>query len=379
MTSRSARSGAESTIAMKGAGYYSARTKGAKDVIDNAAPLVLDVIARMDIAADAPAAFSVADFGAADGGTSLELMGLIVGAVRARALRRPVTLTYTDLPRNDYSALFRNTQGMSNAGTFLRPYDDLYVFASGTSFYQQILPDAALDLGFSATAMHWLSGAPGVISGHVHAVGARGAEREAFAARGAQEWEAILLHRARELRPGGKLVLVNFGIDEEGRYLGNTVGANMFDIFNELWAALIADRIITAEEYRNTNFPQFYKTVAEFAAPFDDADGPVRAAGLALEHIETRVVSCPYAAEFRANGDLDAFAPAYIGTLRSWSETVFKNGLDAARPAEERQAIVDRFYDSYERRVRDEPEAHAMDYVHIYMVIGKADSSPSRG
>ena len=31
-------------VAMRGGGYYSAVTKGAKDVIDNATPLVLDAI-----------------------------------------------------------------------------------------------------------------------------------------------------------------------------------------------------------------------------------------------------------------------------------------------------------------------------------------------
>ena len=34
-------------VAMKGSGYYSAATKGAKDVIDGATPLVLNAIRKM--------------------------------------------------------------------------------------------------------------------------------------------------------------------------------------------------------------------------------------------------------------------------------------------------------------------------------------------
>ena len=34
-------------VAMMGGGYYSAATKGAKEVIDGAAPLVLEAIRRM--------------------------------------------------------------------------------------------------------------------------------------------------------------------------------------------------------------------------------------------------------------------------------------------------------------------------------------------
>lgn len=52
----------------------------------------------------------------------------------------------------------------------------------------------------------------------------------------------------RELTPGGRLVLVNFGKDEAGRYLGNTGGINMFDTFNTLWQRFAAEGVITGEE-----------------------------------------------------------------------------------------------------------------------------------
>ncbi|MFQ5773680.1 MAG: hypothetical protein ACE5GS_04110 [Kiloniellaceae bacterium] len=364
--------GTSPAIAMKSGGYYSARTKGAKDVIDNAAPLVLQALEAMDIADDLDRCFAIADYGSADAGTSLELMGTTVAAVRARAPRRPICLTYTDLPGNDFSQLFRNTQGTGDAGDFLVGHDNLYVFASGTSFYRQIFPNNSIHLGFSATALHWSSTTAGRISNHVHAVGARGPERAAFAEVGMRDWETILLHRAAELTPGGHLVLVNFCIDEEGRYLGNTGGVNMFDTFNELWAELRDEGVITAEEYGDTNFPQFYKTVEEFCAPLNDKDGPVYAAGLRLEHVETRVVPCPYKAEFLRHGDAGAFAPALVGTLRSWSETVFTSGLDPARPRAQRREIIDRFYRNYEERVRADPDGHAMDYVHVYMIISEA-------
>ncbi len=369
---QAAKADGDLAISMKSGGYYSARTKGAKDVIDNATPLVLQALGDMAIPDDAGRPFAIADFGCADGGTSLEMMGKAVGAVRQRAPHRPITVTYADLPGNDFSQVFRNAQGVGGAGDDLTGYDRLYIFGSGTSFYRQVMPSGTLNFGFSATAMHWSSRLAGTISNHLHAVGAQGAERDAFTAVGMKDWETILLNRARELELGGRLVLVNFCIDEEGRYLGNTVGANMFDVFDELWAAFRDEGVITAAEYRNTNFPQYYKTVEEFCAPLRDSGGPVHAAGLRLEHVETRVVPCPYKAAYLADRDANAFAPAYIGTLRSWSEIVFMNGLDPARPLAERQAIVDRYYDRYEALVRKVPDDHAMDYVHIYMIVSKA-------
>ena len=62
----------------------------------------------------------------------------------------------------------------------------------------------------------------------------------------------------------------------------------------------------------------------------------------------------------------------YIPTLRSWSEAVFVNGLSGERPQEEKNQIVDQFYQRYEDRVADNPDGHAMDYVHCYLSMEKA-------
>ena len=97
--------------------------------------------------------------------------------------------------------------------------------------------------------MHWLSGKPCDLSNHIHMVGDKEKEQDIFSQFGKQNWETILLHRSRELKPGGRMVLVNFGIDEEGRYLGNTSGINMFDTFNEIWKEFLEDGRITEEEY----------------------------------------------------------------------------------------------------------------------------------
>lgn len=360
-----------SSVSMKGGGYYSLHTEGAKHVIDNTAELALSALEDIDLSR-AGRPFQVADFGAADGGTSVDLVRKLVARVKARDPDREVCITYTDLPRNDYSALFTMLSGeRPDVTSYLAEHAGVYAFAAGTSFYRPIFPSGSLDFGFSATAMHWLSGLPGRITDHVHAVGADGAELEAFRAHALKDWDTILLERAREMRPGARLVMSNFCIDEQGRYLGNTGGVNMFDTFNALWREMAEEGSITEAEYRATAFPQFYKTVEEYCAPLTDPASPVHSAGLRLVSAETRVVPCPYAARFAAAGDPDAFAVSYVPTLRSWSETVFMSGLDPDRPPDERQALVDRFYQAYVERVRRSPQGHAMDYVHIYMVVAK--------
>lgn len=357
-------------MAMKGAGYYSRATVGAKHVMDNAAGLILDALDRRPPADDG-SVFTMTDMGAADGGTSLDMVGRVLGRVRELAPSRPLRMIYTDLPRTDYSALFHIVHGMTETPTYANDLENLFIHASATSFHRQIVPTGTLDLGHSATASHYIGEVPCAIEDHLHMTGATGATRAAFQARGAADWDNFLVMRARELQSGGLLALFNFGIDEQGRWLGQTGGVSMFDTMNDLWKGMAHEGAITEDEYRATNFPQVYRTVEEFTRPFAPG-GAAAEAGLLLEHAETRVVACPFAADFRQHGDAAAFASAYIPTIRSWSEPVFLAGLSENRPADDRNRLVDMFYDRYARRVAASPDGHGMDYVHCYLICRKA-------
>jgi hypothetical protein len=145
----------------------------------------------------------------------------------------------------------------------------------------------------------------------------------------------------------------------------------MFDTFNALWQRFGAEGAISNEEYLGMTFAQYYKTVDEFTHPLSDPASPVHRAGLRLEQCETRVVPCPFAAEFREHGDPVRFAREYIPTLRSWTESTFFGALSPTRALEAREAIVDRYYDAYEALVRENPAGHGMDLVHVYMTIAK--------
>ncbi|HRD75345.1 MAG TPA: SAM-dependent methyltransferase [Hyphomicrobiaceae bacterium] len=357
-------------MAMKGAGYYSKATTGARDVINLAVPLIVGAIERMGLADDA-ASFRAADLGCADGGTSVGMWRTVLGEVRRTYPTKPIEITYTDLPRNDFSQLFRMIHGQTDVQSYYGEIPDVYPFASATSFHQAIFPRASMNLLFSATASHYISKVPGPISDHVHMVGASGAERAAYEKIGRVEWERFLNLRARELVRGGRLCFLNFGIDSKGRYLGHTGGPSMFDTFNLLWRRLAESGRITAEEYRNTNFPQVYRTASEFTAPLRDEGSQVYRAGLRLEHVEERHLECPYAVAFKAHRDAARFAREYIPTLRSWSEPTFASGLSASRPPAERAAILDEFFGSYERLVAEKPDGHGMDYVHVHLICRK--------
>ena len=143
-------------MAMKGAGYYSRATIGAKHVMDNAARLVLDAVDRMQLKDDG-SVFRATDMGAADGGTSLALWGQVLSKVRQQAPSRAIEMIYTDLPRNDFSQLFQIVHGLTDTQSYLSDVSGVHVMASATSFHEAIVPAGTLDLGFSATASAPLS------------------------------------------------------------------------------------------------------------------------------------------------------------------------------------------------------------------------------
>ena len=259
------------------------------------------------------------------------------------------------------------------AHAYQNSYENVFVHGCGTGFHQQLMADASLCLGFSATAMHYVSEKPCEIEDHVHMVGATPEERAKFSAQAAADWERILLARAAELAPGGRFICLNFGIDEKGRYLGHTGGQSMFDNFTRHWRAMRDEGRITKQEFIRATFAQHYRTVEEFTAPFDDPSSAVRQAGLKLISVETRLTPCPYNALYReASTKMSSadYAASLIPTTRSWSETVFRTAL-ASRPEAEIQALLDAFYDDYEQQVAADPSGHAMDYIHILMAIEK--------
>ena len=102
------------------------------------------------------------------------------------------TITFTVLGCAAGSALAQQVQDP----LALQP--DVFTFGSGTTFYRQIFPDATVSLGFSATAMHWVSKLPLQIADHTHAVGANPQEKEILRKSALADWDTILLHRARE-------------------------------------------------------------------------------------------------------------------------------------------------------------------------------------
>ena len=93
-----------------GSGYYSDSILGCHKVICEAEPLVLDAIKLTSVKPGS--VFTIADYGCADGGTSMPLLYACVQELRKiHGDDLPINVVYEDQPVNDFKSLFLRLQG----------------------------------------------------------------------------------------------------------------------------------------------------------------------------------------------------------------------------------------------------------------------------
>src|SRR5262245_52140253 len=148
---------------MVGGGYYNVHSQQQ----DNANAVALPMLAAAAAGVTLPAPGQpvpgqpviVADYGASQGHNSLAPMRAVIATLRQRASPdAPIGIVHTDLPSNDFSALF--TLLAESPDSYLRGATEVYPSAIGRSFYEPLFPSGQVALGYSAIAVHWLTAAP---------------------------------------------------------------------------------------------------------------------------------------------------------------------------------------------------------------------------
>ena len=230
-----------------------------------------------------------------------------------------------------------------------------------------MFPPGTLNLGFSATASHYIGEnqhdrqprphgwRPGQRIGRLCRAGPGGLGKHA-------------VEPGKRFGRRRKLALFNFGSTKKD-VTSAQPAASACLIRSTSFGPRYGRRHDHDRRVLEHKFSTSYRTVEQFTAP-SSKRRPVYKAGLRMEHVETRVVECPYEVDFRSHGDAEKFAREYIPTLRSWAERPLRS-LSAERSPEECQEILDRYFDNYEQRVREHPTGHAMDYVHCYLIVEK--------
>lgn len=282
----------------------------------------------------------IADYGSSQGKNSLPPLRAAIQILRSRlGPARPISIVHVDQPANDFNTLF----GVLHSDPERYSLDDPNVFPSaiGRSFYEQVLPNESVHVGWSSYAAVWLSRVPMPVPGHFMGHASTGPVREAFDRQGAGDWKLFLSLRAAELRPGGRLVVVLPALNDEGR----TGFEPIFSHANEILAEMVAEGSLKAHERAQMVLGAFPRRRSQLLEPFG-SDRQFR--GLMVECCELFVLPDAAWLDYERDGNKEALISRHAAFFRS----IFVPSLAAAiDDVGRRNAFPDRLEDKLKRRL----------------------------
>ncbi|ODR10201.1 SAM-dependent methyltransferase [Mycolicibacillus koreensis] len=308
-----------------------------------------------------PQPIVIADYGAATGYNSMLPIGAAIDAIRERTrLEHAIMVAHTDLPDNDFNALFHTIA--DDADSYLQKDPATFSAAIGRSFYDQILPSNAVTLGWTSWAVMWLRTVPSELRDHVFvAYSTDDAARSAYARQATADWQNFLAFRGRELRPGGRLLVLTAAVGDDGEYgyqpLVEAILAGLHD--------LVGATLISTEEVRRMTIPIVVRSEKDLRAPFAPHD---RFEGLAIEHLEIFDAGDRFWSQYQRDQDTAAFGAQWAAFARASLFPALCVGLDGGRRDPRVSEFADRLEQAVAAKMAVTPEPVRIPLAAVVMV-----------
>ncbi|KAJ7390616.1 hypothetical protein OS493_024005 [Desmophyllum pertusum] len=351
-----------------GAGYFTSKFSISEESIKYITPGVIESIKSIPVKADK--AFTIAEYGCADGGTSMPLMHACVKELKnLNGNELEVHINYEDMPENDYKSLFYFSQGLlPGPSSYLADFPNVFVSATGTNFYHQCFPSGSVNFGFSCLAVQWLSRKPcNLTKALLYRFSEVPDEKNEFIRQAEKDWERFMLMRARELSKGGKLALIMMVDGEDCN--------NSFLLYNGLYKVmegLVKDNIFTEDEMKAMTIPEYFRTQDELIKPFMSDESPVRKAGLTLASLETKKFLFPETSLWQETGDAKLVARMITEQTRAWSNFMFLSALSDKRTSEEKSDILNEVFYRLESEYLHSLKDYMLSFWNAFMIIEKS-------
>src|SRR5262249_16668195 len=303
----------------------------------------------------------VADYGSSQGRNSLGPLGAAIGVLRERSgADRPICVVHTDLPGNDFSALFQIIA--NDPESYLQGDASIFPFAIGRSFYGSLFPPGSVTLGWSSWAVHWMRRAPAEVPDHIHhSRSAVVSVRLAYARQGAQDWQTFLALRGREFRPGGRLVILLIGLEEEGDFGWRPA----WDPLQSTLTEFVAEGVIAPAEHARMTIPTVGRSRSNLLAPFA-SNG--RFAGLEVVQLDTFAAPDPIWDGFQANGDAKALGLSWAAATRAFTGPTLAAALDRRAAGERAAAFGNRLETELAKRFAAAPVRMPSTLARVHLV-----------
>ena len=327
-----------------------------------AMPLLREAIRKIELD-DGNEPLVIADYGSSQGKNSLASMQTAIGTMRERVgSDTPVFVYHVDQPTNDFNTLFAVLD--KDPDRYARSEPNVFPCAIGRSFYEAVFPSNCVHLGWSSYAAVWLSRIPGPLPGHLIAHLVDGAAHTPFEHQAAQDWKTFLSLRARELRPGGRLVVVLPGLDDAG----NSGLAELFNHANSVLAEMVNAGEIRAAERQQMVLGAYPRRTCELLAPFQSNR---QFEGLTVEQCDLLPLPDPAWAAYEHDGNEEMLASRHALFFRSIFVPSMALSLADADDEEQRITFADRFESRLKRRMSEQPTAlHSLVQIFVVAKIG---------
>ena len=141
---------------MERGGFYNQNSTLQDAAIQKILPLWREVVKT---AALKDGSVTIADYGSSEGRNSMAPLSLAVEMIWQKVgPELPINVIHTDLPGNDFSALFQTI--LEDEKSYLKLGECIYPSAIGRSYFEQILPTASVDLAWNTWTLQWMSRNP---------------------------------------------------------------------------------------------------------------------------------------------------------------------------------------------------------------------------
>lgn len=329
---------------MQGGGFYNRNSALQAANLGSALPLFVVAAAEYPVAAASTTPFGIADYGASQGRNSMIPMASAIDALRPRiGPDRPIVISHVDLPSNDFTSLF--TVLDEDPTSYLAGRANVYPMAIGRSHFGEVLPMHSVDLGWTSNALHWMSRNPCPVPDHGWGVfSADPAVRAAIDAQLDADWVAFLQARAREMRPGGRLVCQFMGRGPESHGF-----EWMANAFWQSWVDTADAGLLSQGELERISAPSAGRSAAQIEAPFRDG----RVTGLRLADLATVQAPDPYWDAYRNSGDAVQLGRVWADMMRAANGPSFAAALD---PGRDRGTVLDAVTETLAARIAADPQ-----------------------
>jgi hypothetical protein len=350
---------------MKGAGYYDQHSSAQLTSTQALEDWVDDAVASLPLPYRAQPV-NILDLGSSEGRNAIRVMANIVAGLRRRT-DQPLQTIYSDLASNNFNQLFANLDEARRAGLLA---GEVYASAVGGSFYGPLLPPGTVHLATCFNSILWLDQLPAVPMRDFIAYRRPHPPRPglvvppevaaAFERQAEQDLVRFLKCRARELVPGGKLLVASPADTDQAR-----INDGLSDLLNDACLDLVAAGELERERYERLTMPQYCRTLAEMLAPVERKDSPLRGA-FAVDRAQALEVPTPFSVEYQRSGDVAAYAAAYTGFLRAISEPVVRAAFGEP---EGESTTIRRLYDRIRARLQAKPERYVFRYFMVAVLL----------